>query len=140
MIKYLISILILFGVWACSSKPKPNLQLSNPEAFAFDLGDSWEVNASVNAMGFQQNEAEDKFNIKLSYTVDMITVKSDTLLAIYNDIVDENFEEELLDFILEAQIEVDSSFGEGDYKLIFHVKDEFSSQTKSVEVVINLVK
>ena len=138
--KHYLVFVFFFGLWACSSKPVPNLELSNPEAFAFDLEDSWEVNGSVNATGFQQNEVNDNFKIKLSYSVDIITADSDTLFSIYDDIIDEGFDEELMDFILEAQIEIDFSFGEGDYKLVFHVKDEFSNQTKSIEVGINLTK
>jgi len=137
--KYLISVIII-GLWACTSRPEPNLELSNPEAFYFDLGDTWEVNASVKTMGFAQREMDDGYSVKMSYTIDLITPNSDSLAAIYNELVDEENNEEFMDFILEAQIEVDSSFGEGNYKLIFHVKDEYSAQTESIAVDFNLTK
>ncbi len=133
-------IVLFFGIWACSGKPEPNLELFNPDAFAFDIGDSWEVNASVYAKGFAQNEKNDKFEIKLSYSVDLVTAELDTMISIYSDNVNENSSEEFIDLPLEAQIEFDSSFTEGNYKLIFNVKDELSNQTKSIEVNFDLTK
>ena len=131
---------LLIGFWACGGRPDPNLQLANPEAFAFDLGESWEVNASVSALGFAQEENDDQYSIKLSYFVDMVTPAADTLREIYDDFLDADDEEEFMDVILEAQLEIDSSFGEGTYKLIFNVKDEYSQQTRSVSVDFNLGK
>ena len=64
----------------------------------------------------------------------------DTLFSVYTDKVEESFNEELIDFILEAQIEIDYSFGKGEYEVIFNVKDEFSNQTKSISVKFNLAK
>ena len=133
-------IFTLFGLWACSGRPEPNLILSNPEAFAFDLGDSWEVNASVNAAGFAQIEKNDEYFIKLSYSVDLISPTSDTLFSIYNESLDEKDVEEFIDIILEAQIEIDSTFGPGSYGLIFNVKDDYSEQTKSIDVDFKLSK
>lgn len=138
--KYLTIIILATIIWACSSKPEPNLELSNPEAFSFDLGDGWEVNASVSAKGFGQKEEGDNFSVSLSYSVDLITANSDTMVAVYNETVDETDTEEFMDFILEAQIEIESTFSSGDYKLIFNVKDNLSGQEKSLAVDFNLVK
>ena len=138
--KNIILVFILIGLVACSSKPEPNLELSNPEAFSFDLGDGWEVNASVSAKGFSQKEEDDNFSVNLSYSVDLITANSDTMVAVYNETVNETDTEEFMDFILEAQIEMESTFSSGNYKLIFNVKDELSGQEKSLVVDFNLVK
>ena len=138
MIKLIILFIICLGLIACS-EPEPNLELTNPEAFSFDLGESWEVNSSVKAKGFAQFEENDSFNINLSYSVDFLS-KTDTLIAIYNDKINKSAEEEILDYILEAQIEVDSTFSEGNYKLIFNVQDEISKQEKSISVDFNLSK
>ena len=133
-------IIILFlSLWACS-EPEPDLQLSNTEAFAFDLGDSWEVNASVKAIGFAEEEKDDKYVVKLSYIVDLVTPNSDSLVSIFSNTVNESNEEEILDLILEAQIELDSSFSPGNYFLIFNVTDEYSSQTKSIKVKFDLTE
>lgn len=140
--KYLIFIVVILALTqiSCSSKPDPNLELSNPEAFSFDLGDSWEVNASVTTKGFAQKENGDAYSINLSYTVDLITPNSDSILAVFSDEVKETDSEEFMDFILEAQVEIESTFGEGNYKLIFNVKDEFTSQIKMISVDFKLTK
>ena len=138
MKKFIIISFLLFAFSACSG-PEPNLQLSSPEAFAFDLGDSWEVNASIKAIGFLVEEKEETYSSKLSYSVDLIS-QNDSLVAIYNNRVDKNETEEILDIMLEAQIEIDSTFGEGDYKLIFNVTDDLSKQTKSLSLDFNLSK
>ena len=131
-----LSIIIFF---ACS-EPEPDLQLSNPEAFAFDIGDSWEVNASVKAMGFAQSESEEYYLTNLTYSVDLIDSELDTLDAIFSDEITENSVEELSDIILEAQLEIDSSFSAGNYKLIFHVLDVLSNQEEMIVVDFDLSK
>ncbi len=139
MKKLIIISIIFLSLFACS-KPEPNLELFNPEAFAYDIGDSWEVNATVNAKGFLQKEFEDIFRMKLSYSVDLVTPESDSLNSIFNDVIEEINDEEIVDIALEAQIEIDSTFSEGIYVLLFNVKDEFSNQTKSIKVNFNLMK
>jgi len=131
---------IVISFFACSEKPEPILELSNPEAFSFDLGDSWEVNGSVNVIGFVQEEKDDEFHAELIYSVDLITPESDTLVAIYNDKVDERSNEEIMDIILESQIEIDNSFGEGDYKIIYNITDKLSNKVKSITIDFNLTK
>ena len=133
MIKYLASILLIFNLFACN-KPEPKLELTSPEAFAFDIGDGWEVTATVNAKGFMQNEKYGKWKIKLNYNVDLITPESDSLVSVFEDIVEEESEQEFTDYQLEAQIEIDSSFGVGKYKLIFNVTDELAKQSKSMYI------
>jgi hypothetical protein len=98
------------------------------------------VNASVNTMGFAQNEENDQFEIKLYYSVDLVTPSGDTLNHIFDDSLYAAETEEFMDLILEAQLEIDSALGEGIYKLIFNVQDEYSQQSKSVGVDFNLSK
>ena len=139
-LKYFNLFLIIISIWACSSKPEPNLELFNGEAFAYEIGDSWEVNATINAKGFLQKEVENIYHFNLSYSVDLITPEGDSLNSIFNDIVEEKNKEEIIDVPLEAQIEIDSTFSSGKYALVFNVRDEFAKQTKSVNVSFNLVK
>ncbi len=138
--KTLISAFLLFSILSCKNKPEPKLELFNPQAFAFDIGDSWEVNASVNAKGFLQNTNNNQFNIKLSYLVDMITPTQDTLKKIFTNTLANNQKNEFIDVPLEAQIELDSTFETGTYKLLFNITDEYSKQKKSIEVEFNLIK
>jgi hypothetical protein len=139
MKKLIIISFLIFSLFACS-EPEPNLELFNGEAFAYDIGDSWEVNATVNAKGFLQKELEDTYQFKLSYSVDLVTPESDSLISIYSDSIFEISDEELIDIPLEAQIEIDSTFTEGKYSLVFNVKDEFSNQFKSVKINFNLMQ
>lgn len=136
--KNVIILIMLYGLIACNSKPEPNLQLFSPEAFAFDVGGSWEVNASVNAKGFEQKEINKKFDIKLFFTVDLITPENDTLKKIFSDSLASNQENEFIDIPIEAQIELDTTFSVGNYKLVFEVIDEYSKQEKTTEVNFNL--
>jgi hypothetical protein len=138
--KKLISISILLVCFIACSETEPNLELSNPEAFAFDLGDSWEVNASIKAMGFKQLEVDDAYSANLSYFVDIVTPDEDSLKNIFSNEASAKENEEIMDLILEAQIEIDSTFGEGNYKLIFNVTDDLSTQSKSISVAFNLTK
>lgn len=137
---FLISFVLILFVVACSGKPEPNLELFSPEAFAFDVGEYWEVNSTVYAKGFDYQERDDIFVAKLSYSVDLITAKSDTIFSIFDDWYEEESPEEFVDLSLDAQIEIDSSFTQGLYHLVFNVKDEFSNQKKSISVQFNLSK
>jgi hypothetical protein len=139
MKKLIIISFLILSLFACS-EPEPNLQLFNAEAFAYDIGDSWEVNATVNVKGFLQREIEDSYRLKLSYSVDLVTPESDSLTSIFNDVVEETNDEEIVDLPLEAQLEIDSAFTEGVYSLFFNVKDEYSNQYKSVKVNFDLLK
>ncbi|MCP5062114.1 MAG: hypothetical protein GY936_06585 [Ignavibacteriae bacterium] len=130
--------ILLISFLSCNSKPVPNLQLFSPEAFAFDVGGSWEVNASVNAKGFEQNEYNENFDIKLFFTVDLITPEKDTLKNIFSDSLASNQKIEFIDVPIEAQIELDTTFSVGNYKLVFEVIDKYSKQEKTTEVSFNL--
>jgi len=130
--------ILLITLFACNSKPEPNLQLFSPEAFAFDVGGSWEVNASVNAKGFEQKEENNKYLLSLSYAVDLITSENDTLKNISQNKIEEQQETEFGDIPIETQIELDSTFSLGNYKLIFSITDELSKQNKITEVNFSL--
>jgi hypothetical protein len=139
-IKQIFFLVALFIINACSSKPEPKLELFSAEAFAYDLGDYWEVNTTVNAKGFAQSEKDNKYEAKLSYSIDLITTEDDTIKSIFNDSIDKQNNELMNDIALEAQLEVDSTFAEGNYKIIFKVTDEISKQTKSLSINFNLEK
>jgi hypothetical protein len=146
MIKKNIHIKLTFILFAalmiisCGGAPEPDLRLSNGEAFGFDLGESWEINASVKAEGFLQKEIEDGYQLHISYNVDLVTPQNDSLVSVYSNSVNETDPEEFMDFILEAQLEVDNNFGDGLYKVVFNVIDEYSKQTKTLSVDFNLSK
>ena len=137
-IKFLTSLLLTIGILACSSKPEPNLELFSAEAFAFDVGDMWEVNATVNAKGFAQFDLENNPKVDLYYKVSLITPAADTIKALFDKNIKMIPKEEVAELPLEAQIELDSSFTAGAYTLLFDVSDEISQQNKIIEVKFNL--
>lgn len=140
VLQYSVYIFLTFTFFSCKSKPEPKLELFNPQAFAFDVGDSWEVNATINAKGFFQKEENSEFKIKLFYNVSLVTPQKDTLKKIFTDTLANNQKNDFIDIPVEAQIELDTTFETGNYKLLFNVKDEYSKQEKTAEVSFKLSK
>jgi len=139
MKKVFIFISVYIFIWACSGKPEPNLELFSPEAFAYDVGESWEVNASINVKGFAIDENNNNPEIKLYYNINLITPHNDTIKSIFDKNVILNAEDdENQEIPLEAQIELDSSFTEGQYELMFYISDESSKQSKTVAIPFRL--
>lgn len=122
--------LILISLIFISCADDPKLILFSPESFAFSLENGWEVNASVNAKGFAQLEKEnsDLYFTKIIYSVNLFTPEDTIFNADYDTIIDST-NEEILDLPIESQLQLDSGFKSGEYKLEFIVLDDYS-QTK----------
>jgi len=120
---FLIYILILAG---CGDGDKSKLEAYNAEAFAYDLGDSWEVNATKT------------FTALLTYDIDLVIPTGDTLKSLISRTEDKMKNEKMSDVDLETQFELDSTYAEGNYKVIFNVKDMNTEQTtkSSAEFVL----
>lgn len=130
--KYLFFIFMLFAFFACS-KDEVKFELTNPEVFAYDLGDEWEVNASVVVKGFQVKESEQKFISKLAFNLDLTTPEGVTLKSLANGVKDSSFDEKKNDLSIDAQFSLDSSYVLGNYKLIINIKDELSQKSLQIE-------
>lgn len=128
MKQYLISLVLLFMIVSCGEKVPANLEAFNPEAFAYDLGDQWEVNASTRVKGFAQEENQKKYSAKLSVEIDLVTPQSDTIFSLISRTDEIIKEEKIMDVPLEAQFELDSSYSTGTYTIIFHIKDALSGK------------
>ena len=138
LIVFLVTALVFLA--ACSSE-KPKLQLHDPAAFAYLLDNGWELNASVQVKGFTQNENDGRYIAKLSYTVNIITAKGDTLEDVDSGIADKNDKEQIGDMQINSQIELDSSYATGSYKLIFIVNDDLTeNNTARIEQKFELSK
>lgn len=132
---FLIYILIMAG---CGGGDKTKLEAYNAEAFAYDLGDSWEVNATTRVKGFFQKEENGTFTALLSYDIDLVTAAGDTIKSLISRTEDKMKNEKMSDVDLETQFDLDSTYAEGNYKVIFIVKDMNTEQTakSSAEFVL----
>ncbi len=130
-----ILLLVLFV--SCGEKEEVKFEAFSPEAFAYDLGDLWEVNATVNVKGFTEMEIENEYSASLNFSVDLINPEGDTLINIFSDSKDVK-EKEINYIQLEAQFELDASYNEGKYKIIFNIKDNYAGDSTSAEIEVEL--
>lgn len=139
MRKILLIIVVCIITISCSNKEEIKFEAFSPEAFAYDIGDSWEVNATINVKGFLKKEVGEDFSASLDYSVDLIGPDS---LEIENIFIDskEATSSELVDVQLEAQFELDYNSPEGLYKIIFNVTDNNSGDLASAQAEFELKK
>jgi len=137
----ILTILFLLALLSlsCSKKEEVKFEAFSPEAFAYDIGDSWEINATVNVKGFVKKEVGEELSASLEFTVDMIGPDS---LEIKNIFIDSKAvtSKELIDVQLEAQFELDYNSPEGLYKITFNVTDINSEEVTSAEAEFELKK
>lgn len=113
--------------YSCSVEEPAKIETFSTEAFAYDLGNSWEVNATTRVKGFSQKEDENFFAATIAYDIDLVTPSGDTIKALISKVEDKKDSERIMDIPLEAQFELDSTYAEGEYKIIFNIKDVFSN-------------
>ena len=130
---------LTLAVIACSKKEEVKFEAFSPEAFAYDIGDGWEVNATVNVKGFTKNEVGDDLSAALEYTVDLVGPDSLDIKNIFAD-SKEITSEELMDVQLEAQFELDYENPEGMYTIQFNVIDIMSGEVTSAKAEFELKK
>ena len=133
-----VSMLILVSI-SCSKKEEVKFEAFSPEAFAYDIGDSWEVNATVNVKGFVKKEIGDELSASFDYSVDLIGPDSLQVDGIFAD-TKEVESDEIIDVQLEAQFELDYDSPEGQYQIRFNIVDNNSGQTTSAQSEFELKK
>ena len=133
---------IIFLVLMSCSKKEVKFETFAPEAFAYDLGSTWEVNATVNVRGFEQRESPDEENlsVSLSYSVDIKTPGEKMIKNLYSDNIDLSKHEKFTDIPVEAQFDLDSTYALGTYELIINIKDNYSKEEISGKVSFDLTK
>jgi len=109
------------------------LELFSAEAFAYSMNPGWELNATCRVKGFVQNEDNEIYLVKLSYTVDLKTPEGKLLEGIGEGLIDEKSKERFTDLPIETQAELDSTYLPGKYKIIFNVTDDLSQKQISIE-------
>lgn len=140
--KKLIVILFCTTIFYSCSKEEPvKIEAFSPEAFAYDIGEGWEVDATTRVKGFVQNEKEGKYRATLAYDVDLVTPKGDTVKSLISKVEDKTDDKErMTDVSLEAQIPLDSTYALGNYKILFRIKDVLSNQTATSTASFKLSK
>ena len=139
MIKVLFVFLLIFTTLSCSKKEEIKFEAFSPEAFAYDIGDSWEVNTTVNVKGFVKKENGDELSASFDYSVDLVGPDSLQVEGIFADTKEVN-SDELIDVQLEAQFELDYESPEGQYKIKFNIIDNNSGETTSAQCDFELKK
>jgi hypothetical protein len=133
-----VYILLLISLTiSCSKKEEVKFEAFSPEAFAYDIGDSWEINATVNARGFVKKEVGEDLSTSLGFSVDIIDPDGVETKDIFID-TKELTSKELIDVQLEAQFELDYTSPDGLYKIVFHITDKYSGDTVSADAEFEL--
>ena len=129
MKQFIILFLTAVIFYSCEKEEPKKIETFSTEAFAFDLGDSWEVNATTRVKGFSQTEAENNFSATIAYDIDLVTPAGDTIKGLISKVEDKTDNEKITDIPLEVQFELDSTYTEGEYKIVFNVKDVTTEKT-----------
>ncbi len=130
---------LLFLLNACSKKEE-KLEVFNAEAFAYYLENGWEVDATTRVKGFKQNEKDNKFTARISYTVDLVKPDGNTIKSIVSKTEDKVNDEKFMDAPVDIQFDLDSTYQDGDYKVIFNIKDAETGNTASASASFKLQK
>lgn len=131
MKKYVLLILVVL-IFGCGKSEEAKLELFSIEAFCYQLDSGWELNATVNAKGFKQEEKDGQYYFKISYIVDILTPGNNIKASVYKGVIEKSSKELLSDIQLECQTTLDSTSEKGNYTVIFKVKDELNGQTKDI--------
>jgi hypothetical protein len=144
--KYFSLILLLFLLTIACSKREENFEAFSAETFAFDLGDLWEVNATVRVKGVKQVKVKDKVKVDngeeyysaLTLVIDLIHPDGKIEKNKFSYTHSKKSNEILKDIGLEAQFELDSTYSDGVYKIVFNISDAHSQKSTSIEKELEL--
>jgi len=139
MKKYFPLFIILFLINSCSKKEE-KFELFSAESFAYSMDNGWELNATVRAKGFEQEENENRFSAKLSYYADIQTPEGKLVNKVSSGVIDKTENEKISEIPIESQIKLDSTYKTGSYKIIFHIKDKLSGKEIFIDSVFELSK
>lgn len=107
-------------------KEEINFEAFSPEAFAYNIGEGWEVVATTRVKGFTQEEVNGTFSTSVVMEVDIVKPDGDTVKSLVSKVFEESAEEKIMDFGIEAQFELPADYPEGTYTIIFNVTDPAS--------------
>lgn len=134
----LFVLLAAFLFASCGKEDSAKLEISNAEAFAYDIGDEWEVNAIAQIKGFSQESKDEKFIAQLSYDIDLVKPSGEIIKSLVSKIADKIDSEKMTDTQLDIQFNLDSTYAQGNYKIIINLKDVESGQEASASAQFKL--
>jgi hypothetical protein len=139
MKKIMFVILLLIITISCGKKEE-NLEAFSPETFAYDLVNQWEVNATVRVKGVKQIKIknEDNYYSALTLNIDLIHPDGKVEKNKFSYTHSKKSNEILKDIGLEAQFELDSTYSDGIYKIVFNISDAHSQKSTSIEKELEL--
>lgn len=138
MNKIALVFVALFLIISCSKK-EVKFEAFSSEAFAYDIGDGIaEVNASVRIKGFTQTERNGSYDASINFSIDLVRPDNSVVKSVFKDVKRETKTEPINDVALEAQFNLDSTYADGNYKLIFNITDNHSESTTVSEVKFDL--
>lgn len=137
--KRVILFFLTFLLITSCSKKDVKFEAFSSEAFAYDIGDGIaEVNASVRVKGFTQTKKNGSYEASINFSVDLVRPDNSVVKSIFKDVKKESKSEPIADVALEAQFNLDSTYVDGNYKLIFNITDNNSQSTTTSEVKFDL--
>jgi len=140
MKKVILAFSALLIIISCS-KNDVKFEAFSAEVFAYNISDGVaEVNASVRVKGFTQTEKNGSYDASVNFVVDLVKPDNSVVKSIFKDVKTETGNEPIADVALEAQFNLDSTYVDGNYKLIFNITDNHSESTTVLEVKFDLYR
>lgn len=141
MKNYFFIIILILILISCGKKEE-KFEAFSAEAFAYDLGNYWEVNITTRVKGVSEikNEKTNEYLYELSFTIDLVHPDSTIEKNKFSFSHSQKSNEKLKDIGLEAQFELDSTYKEGNYKIIFNISGAHSKNSTSLEKELVLSK
>lgn len=122
----LSAILILSG---CSKEKPSKLEVFSSEAFAYQIGDSSEVDATTRVKGFKEEMKNGMYSATIGYDIDLVKPNGDTVKSIVSKVEDKSKKEKFSEIPIDIQFDLDSTYVKGKYKIVIRVKDALSNQS-----------
>jgi hypothetical protein len=121
----LVLLLILFA--SCGQEEENlNLEAFNTEAFAFDIGEEYEVNASVRVRGFRIEEEDNDLRSSISYDLNLVQPGGKIEDSFISKTEDMSFKENVKDAAFDIQFNLDKNYPEGKYYLVINLTDNLT--------------
>ncbi len=136
--KFLIPFTIAMVFVSGCGNEKTELQIFSPDAYAFPMGNGWELNGSFRVKGIEAKETENRFQYSVKYSIIFTDEQNQKRLLVKDVLYDESFDEEQQDVGVDFQTELDSTFKEGKYKALIEIEDNLSRKHAQLKFEIEL--